>query len=414
MVQIVCPCLNVRVHGKGSTLELRDVGTLNLSENALGDEFFSSPVYEVLLDLGGVTKAQKTLCTSRSVDGWVITTCSGCDNDIYAKHVDDNDHVVVSSAMEGDLGKITSLMESENYSPLFKLLLPEVNDSFIQNNYGVEFHSNHGELAQALQNIQQQVSSYLREEQKAMDERIRQFTELQHMKYSALQQKVRKHRQSMMYLLLKISRKSSLCESMHESISPVSPLSPTHNSSDESSSSTDSALPHSESTDPPVEKKVQVQPHARALRRHHSVNTPNRSRTKDFKKGKNVAHSIDVGGVFEMEGFDNSCETAPFENTDDDSDGSSAGEDSGLATQQDEETPSVFATSLPVSVPSWSHYPRYSDVEEFEGVTHHEDPDQIAASFRALAQSVHDGTEMFGDLPRRRLNTGDLIKSRPI
>ena len=43
-----------------------------------------------------------------------------------------------------------------------------------------------------------------------------------------------------------------------------------------------------------------------------------------------------------------------------------------------------------------------------------EDPNKIAESFRALAWSVKDDTEMFGDLPRRRLNTGDLVRSRPI
>lgn len=42
------------------------------------------------------------------------------------------------------------------------------------------------------------------------------------------------------------------------------------------------------------------------------------------------------------------------------------------------------------------------------------DPEQIAASMRALACSVRDGTEMFGELPRRRLNTGELLSSRPL
>lgn len=39
-------------------------------------------------------------------------------------------------------------------------------------------------------------------------------------------------------------------------------------------------------------------------------------------------------------------------------------------------------------------------------------PEQIAESIKAL--TITDGTEMFGDLPRRRLNTGDLVKSRPL
>ena len=39
------------------------------------------------------------------------------------------------------------------------------------------------------------------------------------------------------------------------------------------------------------------------------------------------------------------------------------------------------------------------------------DPEDMAASIKALARSVHvDGTEMFGDLPRPRLNTLDMGK----
>lgn len=40
-------------------------------------------------------------------------------------------------------------------------------------------------------------------------------------------------------------------------------------------------------------------------------------------------------------------------------------------------------------------------------------PEDIAASMRAMACSVTDGTEMFGELPRRRLNTGELLAFRP-
>ena len=40
------------------------------------------------------------------------------------------------------------------------------------------------------------------------------------------------------------------------------------------------------------------------------------------------------------------------------------------------------------------------------------DMDNMAASIKALARSVHtgDGTELFGDLPRRRLNTMEIGK----
>ncbi|XP_069769079.1 proline-rich AKT1 substrate 1 [Narcine bancroftii] len=72
-----------------------------------------------------------------------------------------------------------------------------------------------------------------------------------------------------------------------------------------------------------------------------------------------------------------------------------------------------LAKSLPVSVPIWGFkdlkpkkLPDGDDDERLPSP----DLDKIAASMKALAMSVTDGTEMFGDLPRPRLNTGDFQK----
>ncbi|XP_066564840.1 proline-rich AKT1 substrate 1 isoform X2 [Amia ocellicauda] len=73
--------------------------------------------------------------------------------------------------------------------------------------------------------------------------------------------------------------------------------------------------------------------------------------------------------------------------------------------------PPSLARSLPVSVPVWGFrggHPPQGDSHSAE----RDSPDlaHIAASMRALTLSVTDGTEMFGDLPRPRLNTGDIQK----
>ncbi|XP_072550127.1 uncharacterized protein akt1s1 [Salminus brasiliensis] len=73
--------------------------------------------------------------------------------------------------------------------------------------------------------------------------------------------------------------------------------------------------------------------------------------------------------------------------------------------------PMALARSLPVSVPVWGY--RSSRTPQGEphsgervGVA---DLDHIAASMKALlAPAATDGTEMFGALPRPRLNTGDF------
>lgn len=73
--------------------------------------------------------------------------------------------------------------------------------------------------------------------------------------------------------------------------------------------------------------------------------------------------------------------------------------------------PTAVARSLPVSVPVWG----YRNNRLAQGDAHSgervgcADLDHIAASMKALlAPAATDGTEMFGALPRPRLNTGDF------
>ncbi|GFV25512.1 uncharacterized protein TNCV_1147821 [Trichonephila clavipes] len=120
---------------------------------------------------------------------------------MFAKRIDDNDTVLVSSRAETNAIYISSQMDSDRYSSLFKLILPDVNDNFIQNNIGIEFQN--GNIDNSIEHVQSQVSNYLKHEQKAMEERIRRFTEQQQTNYTNLLQKVRKNKQAMLYLMIK-------------------------------------------------------------------------------------------------------------------------------------------------------------------------------------------------------------------
>ncbi|GFT77644.1 uncharacterized protein NPIL_75751 [Nephila pilipes] len=406
MILLVCSCLNIRVHGRGSTFNLEDPKALNLPENVLSDSFFESQVYPVILDLAGVTLSQKALCKVRYIENWAITTCACCTMEIFAKRIDDNDSVLVSNKAETNSNHISSLMDSDRYSSLFKLILPDVNDNFIQNNFGIEFRN--GNIDSSIEHVQNQVSNYLKHEQKAMEERIRRFTEQQQTSYSNLLQKVRKNKQAMVYLMIKCKESQNQPDGEAAPESSIgSPSVQNRDSANDSSTSTDSAFDRSDTNDLPADD-AKKQQNIRALRR--TVSNPGRSRTKVKRELKRAPASIDVGGVFDMEEFETkeslSC------NSEEDTDDSDNDNTADVAEEKHDEH-LLYATSLPMSIPAFSNYSHFSLLEDDEKESPPKAPEDIAASMRALACSVRDGTEMFGELPRRRLNTGELLAFRP-
>ncbi|GIX87490.1 uncharacterized protein CEXT_357551 [Caerostris extrusa] len=371
MILLVCSCLNVRVHGRGNTFNLRDSDSLDVPENVLRDPFFESQVYPVTMDLAGVTMVSllfsKVLCKVRCIENWTITTCACCTMDVFAKRVDNNDEVLVSYKVQTNANYISSLMDSDKYSPLFKMILPEVNDNFCRNNIGIEYQN--GKVDNSLKHVQVLVSNYLKAEQKAMEDRIRQFTEQQQSSYSNLLEKVRKNKQAMIYLMMKTKESQTEGEVVPES-SIGSPSVLNRDSANDSSTSTDSAFDRSDTTDLPID--VVKQQKNRVLRR--TVSNPARSRTK--RRMPKRTSSIDVGGMFDMEGFDTQ------ELSDEYIDES---EDEASTNVEEDKHDSMCATSLPMSIPVFTNYPHYSLLEDDEDdkEPYPKAPEDIAASMRA-------------------------------
>ncbi|KAG8198527.1 hypothetical protein JTE90_026430 [Oedothorax gibbosus] len=383
MILIVCSCLNVQIHGKGTSCVLEDASCLDIPENVSQDSFFESQIYRISLDLAGITMSQKMLCKVRNIENWSVTTCSCCMMDVFAKKQDNEEMVIVSSKAETSSTFITSSMNSERYSPLFKLLLPEINDNFIQNNIGIEFHNRNVDLSIEL--VQNQVSNYLKEEQKAMEEKIRQFTEQQQGMYTNLLQKVRKNKQAMIYLMIQCNEGQIPIENETSLESSVgSP--PLLKSANESSASTDSAFDRSDASELPFSETISQLNH-RPLRRAMSI--PAQYNKKEKIELRHAPVSIDIGGVFDMEDFD--LEIPLSENSDNDNNSYDSENDQPIEVvdKRRSEQP-CCASSLPMTIPTFPRFTRSVLEEDEDDIKDPNpmNPEDIAASMRALACST--------------------------
>lgn len=415
-MQLTCHCLNVCIHTRGTTLEPADISKLNLTNEEQSHNFFQNNVSVVILDLGGITEAQSILTTTSKVGDWTISTCNGCGLDTHAIHTKQRgQNVLVNLNLKNETTSITKLMETENYSSTFKIILPEINDNFTELNSEAEFQIKSRMLDNAVASIKKQVASYLQQEQKAMEDRIRLFTQQQQAEFATLQKKVRRDKQAMMYLLRKLQEselKENLGDAMTENHAFIPPLFHTDSGNAAfGNNKLDNCLP---------QMHIEVQTRSTSYSRSQSLDfhlskKTNTMKSKHFhKKTPPENKDGDSSGIFDMEGLEHDDEdSAPSFSSDYEGDTDDSISEEPTIHSRQLNSSKQCAQSLPISVPEYQTFNRLSGLDDDEKVPIYRDPAQIAASIKASITAT-DGTEMFGDLPRRRLNTGDLVKSRPL
>uniref|UniRef100_T1IZZ5 Uncharacterized protein n=1 Tax=Strigamia maritima TaxID=126957 RepID=T1IZZ5_STRMM len=409
MVHLTCNCLNIRIHAKSTC-----AAEVKLANTELADAFFQDGSFlAVTLDLAGVTKEVPCLVKARCAGGWKVHNCVNCGKDVYATD-SAGENILVSKNLKTDAAELNSMMQSEAYSPLYKVVIQSKQQAPIKKNLTLDLNTHRSEaLDRTMQSLQQQLTRFLQLEQSAVEERIKSYAEQQQTLFSFLQNRVRQDKQAIASLLMQTEEhdlETALSDAMIDNTPGLTPpMTPVGNT--DQSSSPDNGKYRDALNSEEADQVISEIPKATLVRqRPQSFTRPFNSklRRKGVYNAPKIAQSLDTDGIFDLDGVEE--EMSPFFQCDDDLDSAidDTSNDDDVFDNRD-----VFSSgqmSLPISMPQWTqnrHMELPSDEDDDNSRIPINDPEQIAASIKAMARSVHqsDTTEMFGDLPRPRLNT---------
>ncbi|CAN7942896.1 unnamed protein product [Ixodes pacificus] len=401
MAVLACQCLNWSVHCQESRVEACDPRHLDLSEEERTDRFFASAVARVKLGIGGISQKHPFLSTVRHVGQWSVHSCRGCRQDVYAEA---SGRMLLNAGLESGQEKMDMLRALERYSPCFKIVLPLPGDDDDGSRgkscvSGARLQVEDSKLDANLKVVQEIASRFVRQEMEAMEARIRHFQEQQSRTLEQLKARTSVDRDALCELLMQASRrelKNTLAEALDEEVTQrimavrSNAVATTQNRG---------GLP--KTTDNDRDTGITFQ---KGAARRQGVRRPARPGRQLL-----LSQSVDTGQIFHLDGFEDEDNSAPFPPASSEEELDT--DDSSMADEYQPTGQTQCAYSLPVDMPTW-RTPRDSqnDLDELVGAVDHE---KIGEDIEALARSVCDGTEMFGDLPRPRLNAGDH-RSRPL
>lgn len=371
MVVITCNCLNVKLSSKQNpNTAVFDFLTDSGSENT---PFYPNKVLLVEVIDPGITIEQDYLVHRQQIGEWLVHSCLNCGLDVYATKPRSS-RLLINQKVQYDPAVIDRLHHHPNYSDVFELVLPEKDTPFqtIPDRSSGQFESLQGEINM----VQEQLTNYIIQEETEMENRIKQYEEEQRILFQQLQEKVRKDKKKMISVLLEAQKMKSVGD----------------NTGSKNVSKTPERL-----------KPKGMMSQKTALSRAKSTPVPRGQSLEDYDQNDDGMFMFDGGDIDSEEQFYHSEDESESE------EGSERGEREAPSTVKKNKL--IYSASVPISVPTWCPGIRETvDIEEFdEDGSLPTDPEQIAASMQALAQSIHnDERYIFGERPRPRLNTGDF------
>ncbi|KAJ0179267.1 hypothetical protein K1T71_004979 [Dendrolimus kikuchii] len=373
MALCVCKCLNVSLESDKFE-DLLDVGKLELTSMEQRDIFFNEKL--LCCPIAALEKqiVQPALVGDRSVGRWVLHSCIACGQTTHAISQDRTSpiNLLVAKSIQTTPDHINSLKKSNNFSPVFNLLVPEVTNSIDMkenidtNNFLTREKRGWPQSQQVIGSLNKQLNQTLQSQLDAIEEMIRQFKDQKYAEFEAYKERAQRDHK----ILASIINKA-------------------RNNIENDGWKVDTSLDNG----PPSPQLPPLQ-----RRRLSSI--------KDAKKAQNV-----IKPMRNPHGDEDSLEAEELffdlEDTDsrhnmvsdqDDYDSDQGSNDEGIQMARPRGGGAEIARSLPMAMPNFPNgrpSDRYFDDDE-------EPATDIAASIKALARSVHG--DVF-ELPRPRFST---------
>ncbi|ERL88574.1 uncharacterized protein LOC109537631 [Dendroctonus ponderosae] len=378
-----CNCLNIviEIEKHDKTVKREDL-LLDAQEQA--DEIFNSDSWYIA-KLQNIKRAHPGLIASKQIDLWTISHCLNCDVETHAIHKEKGASCVFINAKLLNEMAINKFKTSGLVSTIFNIVVnPNANgfDTSVVDTYP------NRNVAKIIKDVNDVFTNYIREEQAAVEERVKKYSDEQYELLNGLKDKAYKEREA----LVRIIQKAAIEGALIQDLSPKSPKAFGNVSSDK----------HSKSINNSPEVPF----------------SPKRPKSNTGSDKPKLEHVVDdMMFTFETDEFTKPNFHAAGEFYSDSEEIEEA-EDAmvtvtGMAIIHDRSAgwDGLVAKSCPVDIPNFSQLVRNnSNQSKIDGVgidglsPKGNGQVDIAASMKALARSVH-GDSIFGDLPRPKFST---------
>lgn len=374
MALCVCKCLNVNLESEKFEDNV-DIEKLEISTTEQRDIFFSEKLLKCFVSSLKIKVTQQALLGLRTVGRWVIHSCLACNQSthgVLSDRTNGESIALINKSTLTTVERVNTLRKSNNFSPVFNLLVPEVTNDIdmkenIDTNNRMFNDSKVWPTQQMIGSLSKQLNQTLQSQLEAIEDSVRQFRDQKYAEYEAYRERAQRDHKILASIVSKA--RTSAVDSEGWSVDTSIDNGPP------------SPLPL-----PPLQRR----------------------RLSSFRDAKKVSQnnikainfppeddSLDAEELFDLEGMDSRGNVTSDH---DDYDSDQESNDEGIQmSRRRVNAASDIAHSLPIDMPKFPN-----DRATRREIDDDEEPQDIAASIKALARSVHG--DVF-ELPRPRFST---------